>query len=78
MGKVVVVTSGKGGVGKTTSTAALGAALATFGQNVVVVAGPDLQAERGPGSQAPGKGPHVRSRQWEEVSGQFPDPLPKG
>src|SRR6266436_3038064 len=35
MGKVVVVTSGKGGVGKTTSTAALGAALATFGQNVV-------------------------------------------
>src|SRR5712691_10037077 len=37
MGKVVVVTSGKGGVGKTTSTAALGAALATFGQNVVVV-----------------------------------------
>src|SRR2546427_4516452 len=37
MGKVVVVTSGKGGVGKTTSTAALGAALATFGQNVVVI-----------------------------------------
>ena len=28
MAKVVVVTSGKGGVGKTTSTAALGAALA--------------------------------------------------
>jgi Mrp family chromosome partitioning ATPase len=28
MGKVIVVTSGKGGVGKTTSTAALGAALA--------------------------------------------------
>ncbi len=37
MGKIVVVTSGKGGVGKTTSTAALGAALATLGQNVVVV-----------------------------------------
>src|SRR5437868_13772582 len=37
MAKVLVVTSGKGGVGKTTSTAALGAALATFGQNVVVV-----------------------------------------
>src|SRR5947207_12281374 len=37
MGKVVVVTSGKGGVGKTTSTAALGAALAQSGQNVVVV-----------------------------------------
>src|SRR6266699_625033 len=37
MGKVVVVTSGKGGVGKTTSTAALGAAIASFGQNVVVV-----------------------------------------
>lgn len=37
MGTVVVVTSGKGGVGKTTSTAALGAALAQSGQNVIVV-----------------------------------------
>jgi septum site-determining protein MinD len=37
MGKVIVVTSGKGGVGKTTSTAALGAALARGGQKVVVV-----------------------------------------
>jgi septum site-determining protein MinD len=37
MAKVLVVTSGKGGVGKTTSTAALGAALAQMGQNVVVV-----------------------------------------
>ena len=33
----MVVTSGKGGVGKTTSSAALGAALAQAGQNVVVV-----------------------------------------
>lgn len=37
MAKVVVVTSGKGGVGKTTSTAALGAALAQMGQKVVVI-----------------------------------------
>ena len=37
MAKVLVVTSGKGGVGKTTSTAALGAALAQGGQSVVVV-----------------------------------------
>jgi septum site-determining protein MinD len=37
MAKVVVVTSGKGGVGKTTTTAALGAALAQTGQKVVVV-----------------------------------------
>lgn len=37
MAKVLVVTSGKGGVGKTTSTAALGAALAQSGQNVVVI-----------------------------------------
>jgi septum site-determining protein MinD len=37
MAKVLVVTSGKGGVGKTTSTAALGAALAQTGQTVVVV-----------------------------------------
>ncbi len=37
MAKVLVVTSGKGGVGKTTSTAAIGAALAQAGKNVVVV-----------------------------------------
>jgi septum site-determining protein MinD len=37
MAKVVVVTSGKGGVGKTTTTAALGAALASSGEKVVVV-----------------------------------------
>ena len=37
MGKVIVVTSGKGGVGKTTSSAALGAALAQGGDKVVVV-----------------------------------------
>ncbi|WP_029030940.1 septum site-determining protein MinD [Salinarimonas rosea] len=37
MAKVLVVTSGKGGVGKTTSTAALGAALASQGKSVVVV-----------------------------------------
>jgi septum site-determining protein MinD len=37
MAKIVVVTSGKGGVGKTTSTAALGAALAREGQSVVVI-----------------------------------------
>ncbi|MCQ8278959.1 septum site-determining protein MinD [Acetobacteraceae bacterium KSS8] len=37
MGKVLVVTSGKGGVGKTTSTASLGAALAQENQKVVVV-----------------------------------------
>ena len=37
MAQVVVVTSGKGGVGKTTTTAALGAALAHFGDKVVVI-----------------------------------------
>src|SRR6188768_765242 len=37
MAKVLVVTSGKGGVGKTTSTAALGVALAQSVQNVAVV-----------------------------------------
>jgi septum site-determining protein MinD len=37
MAQVLVVTSGKGGVGKTTSTAALGVALARGGQTVVVV-----------------------------------------
>lgn len=37
MAQIIVVTSGKGGVGKTTTTAALGAALARTGQNVVVI-----------------------------------------
>src|SRR5262249_60572403 len=37
MAKVVVVTSGKGGVGKTTTTAALGAALALSGEKVALV-----------------------------------------
>jgi septum site-determining protein MinD len=37
MAQVVVVTSGKGGVGKTTSTAALGAALARAGERVAVI-----------------------------------------
>ena len=36
-GKVVTVTSGKGGVGKTTATANIGAALASFGKKVVCV-----------------------------------------
>ncbi len=37
MSNVLVITSGKGGVGKTTTTAALGAALAQTGQKVAVV-----------------------------------------
>ncbi|MCX5495162.1 septum site-determining protein MinD [Kaistia dalseonensis] len=37
MSQVLVVTSGKGGVGKTTSTAAIGAALAMNGNKVAVV-----------------------------------------
>ena len=37
MAKVIVVTSGKGGVGKTTSTAAIGAALAQRGEKTVVI-----------------------------------------
>ncbi len=36
-GEVIVVTSGKGGVGKTTSTASLGAALALLGKKTLVV-----------------------------------------
>jgi septum site-determining protein MinD len=36
-GKVVTVTSGKGGVGKTTATANVGAALASTGQKVVCI-----------------------------------------
>jgi septum site-determining protein MinD len=37
LGEVIVITSGKGGVGKTTTTASLGAALALRGQRVLVV-----------------------------------------
>jgi septum site-determining protein MinD len=36
-GRVIVVTSGKGGVGKTTTTANLGMALANLGQKVVLI-----------------------------------------
>ena len=36
-GKVIVITSGKGGVGKTTVTASIGAALAMQGKRVAVV-----------------------------------------
>lgn len=36
-GRVVVITSGKGGVGKTTTTANIGAALAKLGKNVCLV-----------------------------------------
>lgn len=39
MGESIVVTSGKGGVGKTTTTANLGTALAALGKKVVVVDG---------------------------------------
>ena len=37
LGQIIVVTSGKGGVGKTTTTATIGAALALKGKRVVVV-----------------------------------------
>ena len=37
MGEVIVITSGKGGVGKTTTTANIGTALALTGRKVVLV-----------------------------------------
>ncbi len=39
MGESIVVTSGKGGVGKTTTTANIGTALAALGKRVVVIDG---------------------------------------
>ena len=37
MGEVIVITSGKGGVGKTTTTANLGTGLASMGHQVVLI-----------------------------------------
>ena len=37
MEKVIVITSGKGGVGKTTTTANIGTGLALMGKSVVLV-----------------------------------------
>jgi septum site-determining protein MinD len=39
MGEAIVITSGKGGVGKTTTTANIGTALASMGKKVVVIDG---------------------------------------
>ncbi|HCW05408.1 MAG TPA: septum site-determining protein MinD [Clostridium sp.] len=39
MGEAIVITSGKGGVGKTTTTANIGTALAAMGKSVVVIDG---------------------------------------
>ena len=37
MGEIIVITSGKGGVGKTTTTANIGVGLARLGKKVVVI-----------------------------------------
>ena len=37
MGEVIVITSGKGGVGKTTTTANIGAGLSKLGKKVVII-----------------------------------------
>ena len=37
MGEVIVITSGKGGVGKTTTTANIGAGLSQLGKKVIVI-----------------------------------------
>ena len=39
MARIIVVTSGKGGVGKTTTTVNLAAAMSHFGEDVLVIDG---------------------------------------
>ena len=46
MGEVIVITSGKGGVGKTTTTANLGSSLAEAGKKVVLCAPTGRAAKR--------------------------------
>ena len=44
MGEVIVITSGKGGVGKTTTTANIGIGLAKLGKKVIVKSGCRIRA----------------------------------
>ena len=46
MGEVIVITSGKGGVGKTTTTANLGSALALEGKNCLLYTSPSPRDTR--------------------------------
>ena len=71
MSKVIVITSGKGGVGKTTSTANIGAGLAQMNKKVILV-DTDIGLRKSGCRHGTGKPHHLQSGRRHR--GKLPDP----
>jgi septum site-determining protein MinD len=74
MAKVIVITSGKGGVGKTTTAVNLGAAMNSFGKDVLIVDGnlstPNLGIHLG-SPEVPVNLNHILSKKAEVLEGVY-------